>query len=79
VGRTFHNDRFQNGDLKNELTRVLECLSYIERNTGYCQGMNFIAGSLICLTDSEERAFWIFLIFLKNFEMENIYVRVREI
>jgi hypothetical protein len=74
--RTFHNDRFHSGYLQGELTRVLEAVCYIRSDIGYCQGMNFIAGALICLNDSEEKAFWIFLIFLEKFELNNMFVKV---
>lgn len=77
VNRTFHNDRFHSGSLQGELSRVLEAVSYIRRDIGYCQGMNFIAGALICLTDSEEKAFWIFLIFLDNYELKNLFIKVK--
>ena len=76
VNRTFHNERFLKGDLEEELKRVLEALCYIKSEIGYCQGMNFVAGALICLTDSEEKAFWIFLTFLNKFEMVSLYTKV---
>ncbi len=79
VRRTFHNERFHEGKLEEELTRVLEAVCYYKIDIGYCQGMNFIAGALICLTDDEEKAFWIFLVFLSEYEMKNIFIRVRKI
>lgn len=76
VGRTFHNEKFEQGAGQLELGRVLEAISLIKSEIGYCQGMNFIAGGLICLTNSEEQAFWIFLIFLNHFELTNLFIKV---
>ena len=39
------------------LRRVLRAYSYYDREVGYCQGMNFIAGMFLTLM-SEEEAFW---------------------
>jgi hypothetical protein len=39
------------------LRRVLCAYSYYDREVGYCQGMNFIAGMFITIM-SEEEAFW---------------------
>eukprot|EP00531_Pseudo-nitzschia_arenysensis_P002173 CAMPEP_0116125060 /NCGR_PEP_ID=MMETSP0329-20121206/5611_1 /TAXON_ID=697910 /ORGANISM="Pseudo-nitzschia arenysensis, Strain B593" /LENGTH=551 /DNA_ID=CAMNT_0003619079 /DNA_START=688 /DNA_END=2346 /DNA_ORIENTATION=+ len=40
------------------LRRVLRAYSYYDREVGYCQGMNFIAGMFLTLM-SEEEAFWL--------------------
>jgi hypothetical protein len=40
------------------LRRVLRAYSYYDRDVGYCQGMNFIAGMFLTLM-SEEEAFWL--------------------
>jgi hypothetical protein len=40
------------------LRRVLRAYSYHDREVGYCQGMNFIAGMFLTLM-SEEEAFWL--------------------
>jgi hypothetical protein len=42
------------------LRRVLRAYSYYDRDVGYCQGMNFIAGMFLTLM-SEEEAFWLFV------------------
>jgi hypothetical protein len=44
-------------------------------DVGYCQGMNFIAGALIYIFDSDERAFWYFLAFLNNYDIRNLFVK----
>lgn len=40
------------------LRRVLRAYSYYDRDVGYCQGMNFIAGMFLTLM-SEEESFWL--------------------
>jgi hypothetical protein len=40
------------------LRRVLRAYSCYDREVGYCQGMNFIAGMFLTFT-SEEDAFWL--------------------
>ena len=42
------------------LRRLLKAYSVYDRDVGYCQGMNFIAGMLLTLNVSEEEAFWLF-------------------
>jgi hypothetical protein len=40
------------------LRRVLRAYSLYDREVGYCQGMNFIAGMFLTFV-SEEEAFWL--------------------
>jgi hypothetical protein len=40
------------------LRRVLRAYSFYDREVGYCQGMNFIAGMFLTFM-SEEDAFWL--------------------
>jgi hypothetical protein len=75
INRTFHVDRFLEKSGLQELTNVLEALSFINTEIGYCQGMNFIAGTLIYIFDSDEKAFWAFLALLKNYEISQLYTR----
>lgn len=44
-----------------ELRRLLQAVAFVLPNIGYCQGMNFIAGVLLDLAESEEKAFLIFM------------------
>ncbi|XP_055867813.1 growth hormone-regulated TBC protein 1-like isoform X1 [Biomphalaria glabrata] len=47
------------GSLKKPLQNVLEAISLSNPHLGYCQGMNFIAGLLLLVMKSEEKAFWL--------------------
>ena len=79
IDRTYYTKRFTEGDGINELNRVLEGVSIIKNNVGYCQGMNFIGGSLIQLLNSESKAFMIFNCLLKEYELSNLFAYVRNI
>jgi hypothetical protein len=74
IRRTFRSAH--NNSSPEELGRVLESISFIKRDIGYCQGMNFIAGGLLKSTGSEEKAFWLFLIFLNEYELNNMFTKV---
>lgn len=76
VGRTFHNEKFDSVEGMNELTRVLEAVSYLNPKCGYCQGMNFIAGALITILNNEEDAVFIFCKFLEAYDTINLFTKV---
>lgn len=73
LGRTFHEGKFLHAESIESLERILCAISFIRPEIGYCQGMNFVAGGLIQLLDDEELAFWIFLQFLDDSEMNSLY------
>lgn len=47
------------------LRRLLKAYSVYDRDVGYCQGMNFIAGMFLTFM-SEEEAFWLFTFVMHN-------------
>ena len=75
INRTFYTKKFVEGDGKKMLLDILTALAFIRPEIGYCQGMNFIAGALINFIDDEERCFWIFLSFIDNIDMNNLYTK----
>ena len=75
INRTFYTKKFIEGDGKKMLLDILTALAFIRPEIGYCQGMNFIAGALINFIDDEERCFWIFLSFIDNIDMNNLYTK----
>ena len=75
INRTFYTKKFIEGDGKKMLLDILTALAFIRPEIGYCQGMNFIAGALINFIDDEERCFWIFLSFIDNIDMSNLYTK----
>ena len=60
IDRTFHTNFFENENGKIGMQKILEALSTIEQNDGYCQGMNFIIGGLYYLLRNEQKSFYIF-------------------
>ena len=75
INRTFYTSKFVEGNGKKMLSDILTALAFIRPEIGYCQGMNFIAGALINFIDDEERCFWIFLSFIDNIDMNNLYTK----
>ena len=66
----------KNEDGQQELKRVLEAIAYVLPEVGYCQGMNFIASTLISVIDDEELAFWIFMNLLITKDMKTLFLPV---
>ena len=69
VGRTFpgHRTFTHSADGQAQLRRVLRAYC-AGRNlhTGYCQGMNFVAATLLLVMSTEEDAFWMFLLTMER-------------
>lgn len=62
---------------QDELKRVLQAIAFALPDVGYCQGMNFIASTIIsALKDQEELAFWIFMNLLITRDMKSLYLPV---
>ena len=57
----------------NQMRRILHCIAYIYPEIGYCQGMNFIAGSLVTIVQDEANAFYLFWALLNQYDMVNLY------
>ncbi|TRY59301.1 hypothetical protein DNTS_033541 [Danionella cerebrum] len=45
--------------LQNALFNILLAYGHHNKDVGYCQGMNFIAGYLLIITKDEEKSFWL--------------------
>lgn len=59
--RTFPDNIFFNSgdEYQEQLFRVLVAYGHHNKVTGYCQGMNYIAGLLLLVTKNEESTFWL--------------------
>jgi hypothetical protein len=55
------------------MRNVLIAYSKYDPQVGYVQGMNFIAGALLYHC-SEEIAFWIFALLIKNYGIRDVYL-----
>ncbi|KAL8272417.1 hypothetical protein Esti_003707 [Eimeria stiedai] len=68
VGRTFPTTAFfTTAKGQQKLYDVLHALACLDSQTGYCQGMNFMVGTLLQLCGrSRVHAFWLFLLFHRS-------------
>ena len=53
---------------ENRLYNVLKAISAYDPETGYCQGMNFIAGMILKMIPDQEDAFWclVFVMYVRD-------------
>jgi TBC1 domain family member 10 len=56
------------------LTRLLLTYTKYANHVGYVQGMNFVCGSLLYHC-REEAAFWIFVMLMEDYELEEVYIK----
>ncbi|XP_017375246.1 growth hormone-regulated TBC protein 1 isoform X3 [Cebus imitator] len=59
--------------LQKTLYNVLLAYGHHNQAVGYCQGMNFIAGYLILITNNEEESFWLLDALVGRILPENIF------
>ena len=57
------------------LRDVLRVYAYYNNEVQYCQGMNFLAGFCILITESEAEAFNFFKTLIERYEMQKFYVK----
>ena len=61
-------------DVDSELIEnVLKAYAYYNAEVGYCQGMNYLAGTLNLVFKEEEQVFWAMCGLIKKFKMEELY------
>ena len=75
--RTFPKNMIFNiklGEGQRSLFRILMCFGAYNRNTGYVQGMGFLAALFLSYMD-EENSFWMLLSLFKNYKLEDIYYK----
>ena len=56
---------------------MLQAIGFALPDIGYCQGMNFIASTLITVMNDEEKAFWVFVQMLIKRDMKTLFLPVR--
>jgi hypothetical protein len=77
LNRTFHTGIFLTEEGISKLRNVLNAIAYIRPEVNYCQGMNFVAGGLLS-NFGEDFSFWIFLVFLDEYELNSLYSKVNK-
>ena len=73
IDRTFYTDFFIKEGGKEMLKNVLEYMCGVPGNVGYCQGMNFIVGSMLSLFRNEIKTLYIFSNLIQNYELVNLF------
>ncbi|KAH8311119.1 hypothetical protein KR044_004481, partial [Drosophila immigrans] len=63
--RTFP-DNIHFDSKKERLFNILCAYAHHNRDVGYCQGLNYIAGLLLIVTDDEEKSFWLLKHIVEN-------------
>lgn len=56
-----------------KLREVLRAYAFYQNKVGYCQGMNYIAGTLYYLFQSSERTFWAMCALIRQNSMFDLY------
>ena len=62
------------GEGQRNLFRILMCMGAGNKNTGYVQGMGFLAALFLLYMD-EENAFWMLNIVFKKYGLEEVYMK----
>eukprot|EP00388_Colpodella_angusta_P006244 GDKJ01018644.1.p1 GENE.GDKJ01018644.1~~GDKJ01018644.1.p1 ORF type:complete len:414 (+),score=67.90 GDKJ01018644.1:164-1243(+) len=72
--RTFPEFRAFDRNCQDMLYRILNCFVNHQPTVGYCQGMNFIAGLLLIVSDfKEEETFWVFCCLMDFYGLEGFF------
>ncbi|CAG9311919.1 unnamed protein product [Blepharisma stoltei] len=68
--RTYSGNSRVNSDIVKQILRAYACYRI---DIGYCQGMNYIAGTLYSVFQDEETTFWCLDEMIRNMKMEDLY------
>ena len=56
------------------LYHILSAYSQFDFQVGYCQGMSFVAGTLLMIIQDEELAFWAFVFLMYDYDWRAVYL-----
>ena len=73
INRTFYTDFFTKEGGKEQLKNVLERMCAVPGNVGYCQGMNFIVGSMLFLFKNEIKTLYVFSNLIQKYELTTLF------
>jgi hypothetical protein len=72
--RTFPNNEFYRDEVNlGKLGNVIASYAGINREVGYCQGMNFLAGMLLQLSEDEEDTFWLLTLVMVRYNLQSLF------
>ena len=73
IDRTLYTDFFLKEGGKTQMNNILERMCAVPGNVGYCQGMNFIVGSMLTLFRNELKTFYIFSCIIQSYDLINLF------
>ena len=73
IDRTMYTQFFLKEGGKQQLGNILQRMCAVPGNVGYCQGMNFIAGSMLTLFRNEVKTFYIFSCMIQTYDLINLF------
>lgn len=73
VSRTFPEIDAFDAEQEQRLGRILNAYANHDVKVAYCQGMNYVAGLLLMLSDSEEEAFGVLAILMDQYGLHGFY------
>ena len=59
---------------RTSLNNILKTLMLLNKDSNYCQGMNYLVAFILSICDDEEEAFYLTLSFFKNTSYKNIFL-----
>jgi hypothetical protein len=72
--RTFpHNEFYRDEVNLGKLGNVIASYAGINKEVGYCQGMNFLAGMLLQLSEDEEDTFWLLTLVMVRYNLQSLF------
>jgi len=73
ICRTFPEHTPFDGTQQHRLQRVLNAYAGYNQSVGYCQGMNYVAGLLLLVSDSEIESFAVFVCLMDHMGLSGFY------
>ena len=73
IDRTMYTEFFLKEGGKQQLSNILQRMCAVPGNIGYCQGMNFIVGSMLTLFRNEIKTFYIFSCMIQTYDLINLF------
>ena len=73
ISRTLVDDKEMTDDKRLDLRDILRTFAVLVPRTGYCQGMSFLAGQILLITNHVEDTLWIFTYFIKDLNLYGFF------
>ena len=74
LSRTFPCSEFYSDDCNlARLGNVIVSYAALNKDVGYCQGMNFLAGTLLRLSNSEQETFWMLTLVMVRYNLQSLF------